>query len=290
MRPIFQPCLVNGPFADPALFVDVLFERARPALRPRRHHRPRPAQDPADESRLRDAHAHGPFRGLRPPASHLPRAAHARSLCSGLRASSSTSTIDSRRYTWNLVENYSVDLVITACEVSADGSRISRATVQLTRTLPAPRRRRERTARRPVARRTGPAGALRRARPWHPVPGICSAGSDARQRLAQSPGATRPCTGCLAERREARDHRRRAGRHSGHGPMARRRDDARGATVARTVAAGGHAVRAGPEDRLRLRRAYAGHVKQFRAHQPARRGRRPAVHRGDVSRARRRRG
>ena len=27
MRPTFQPCLVNGPFADPALFVDVLFER-----------------------------------------------------------------------------------------------------------------------------------------------------------------------------------------------------------------------------------------------------------------------
>jgi len=31
MRPILQPSLVNGPFADPALFVDVLFERrARP--------------------------------------------------------------------------------------------------------------------------------------------------------------------------------------------------------------------------------------------------------------------
>jgi len=27
MRPIFQPRLVNGPFGDPALFVDVLFER-----------------------------------------------------------------------------------------------------------------------------------------------------------------------------------------------------------------------------------------------------------------------
>jgi hypothetical protein len=27
MRPIFQPSLVNGPLADPALFVDVLFER-----------------------------------------------------------------------------------------------------------------------------------------------------------------------------------------------------------------------------------------------------------------------
>jgi hypothetical protein len=27
MRPILQPSLVNGRFADPALFVDVLFER-----------------------------------------------------------------------------------------------------------------------------------------------------------------------------------------------------------------------------------------------------------------------
>ena len=27
MRPIFQPRLVNGPFGDPALFVDILFER-----------------------------------------------------------------------------------------------------------------------------------------------------------------------------------------------------------------------------------------------------------------------
>lgn len=27
MRPIFQPHLVNGPFDDPALFVDALFER-----------------------------------------------------------------------------------------------------------------------------------------------------------------------------------------------------------------------------------------------------------------------
>jgi len=27
MRLSFQPCLVNGPFAEPALFVDLLFER-----------------------------------------------------------------------------------------------------------------------------------------------------------------------------------------------------------------------------------------------------------------------
>ena len=35
MRPIFQPRLVNGPFGDPALFVDVLFERR--ALREAKH-------------------------------------------------------------------------------------------------------------------------------------------------------------------------------------------------------------------------------------------------------------
>lgn len=27
MRPVFQPRQANGPFGDPALFVDVLFER-----------------------------------------------------------------------------------------------------------------------------------------------------------------------------------------------------------------------------------------------------------------------
>jgi ribonuclease Z len=127
MRPTFQPRLVNGPFADPALFVDVLFERRAllfdlgdiSALAPRKILR---------TSHVFVTHTHmDHFVGfdrllriclgrVRPltlfgPAGFVARVQH--------RLAS---------YTWNLVENYSVDLVITACEVSADGTRLSRAT------------------------------------------------------------------------------------------------------------------------------------------------------------------
>jgi len=127
MRPIFQPHLVNGPFADPALFVDVLFERRAflfdlgdiSALPPRKILR---------TSHVFVTHTHmDHFVGFdrllriclgraRPltlfgPAGFIEHVHH--------RLAS---------YTWNLVENYSVDLAITACEVSADGSRMSCAT------------------------------------------------------------------------------------------------------------------------------------------------------------------
>jgi ribonuclease Z len=127
MRPIFQPCLVNGPFADPALFVDVLFERRAllfdlgdiTALPPRKILR---------TSHVFVTHTHmDHFVGFdrllriclgraRPltlfgPAGFIEQVHH--------RLAS---------YTWNLVENYSVDLSVAACEVSADGSRMSRAT------------------------------------------------------------------------------------------------------------------------------------------------------------------
>jgi ribonuclease Z len=124
MRPIFQPHLVNGPFADPALFVDVLFERRAllfdlgdiAALPPRKILR---------TSHVFVTHTHmDHFVGFdrllriclgraRPltlfgPANFIEHVHH--------RLAS---------YTWNLVENYSVDLTITACEVSADGSRMN---------------------------------------------------------------------------------------------------------------------------------------------------------------------
>jgi len=127
MRPIFQPRLVNGPFADPALFVDVLFERRAllfdigdiAALPPRKILR---------TSHVFVTHTHmDHFVGFdrllriclgraRPltlfgPAGFMEHVHH--------RLAS---------FTWNLVENYDVDLAITACEVSADGSRVSRAT------------------------------------------------------------------------------------------------------------------------------------------------------------------
>jgi ribonuclease Z len=126
MRPTFQPCLVNGPFADPALFVDVLFERRAllfdlgdiASLAPRKILR---------TSHVFVTHTHmDHFVGFdrllriclgraRPltlfgPAGFIEHVHH--------RLAS---------FTWNLVENYSVDLAITACEVSDDGSHLRRA-------------------------------------------------------------------------------------------------------------------------------------------------------------------
>jgi ribonuclease Z len=123
MRPIFQPRLVNGPFADPALFVDVLFDRRAllfdlgdiTALPPRKILR---------TSHVFVTHTHmDHFVGFdrllrvslgrpRPlklfgPAGFIDRVEH--------RLGS---------YTWNLVENYCVDLTIDACEVAADGAHL----------------------------------------------------------------------------------------------------------------------------------------------------------------------
>jgi ribonuclease Z len=121
MRPIFQPRLVNGPFSDPALYVDVLFDRRAllfdlgdiTALPPRKVLR---------TSHVFVTHTHmdhfvgfdrllriclGRARPLKlfGPAGFIDRVEH--------RLAS---------YTWNLVENYSVELAIDACEVAADGS------------------------------------------------------------------------------------------------------------------------------------------------------------------------
>jgi len=120
MRPIFQPRLVNGPFGDPALFVDVLFERRAllfdlgdiAALPPRRLLR---------TSHVFVSHAHmDHFIGFdrllrvclgrqRPlalygPARFIEQVEHK------LAA-----------FTWNLVENYAVDLGLTVHEVTGDG-------------------------------------------------------------------------------------------------------------------------------------------------------------------------
>jgi ribonuclease Z len=126
MRPIFQPCLVNGPFADPALFVDVLFERRAllfdlgdiTTLAPRKILR---------TSHVFVTHTH---------MDHFVGFDRLLRICLGrarpLTLFGPAGFIDQvnhrlASFTWNLVENYSVDLIVTACEVSADGSRISRA-------------------------------------------------------------------------------------------------------------------------------------------------------------------
>jgi ribonuclease Z len=120
MRPIFQPRLVNGPFGDPALYVDVLFERRAllidlgdiAALPPRKLLR---------TGHVFVSHAHmDHFVGFdrllrvclgrpRPlelygPARFIEQVGHK------LAA-----------FTWNLVENYAVDLSLTAHEATGDG-------------------------------------------------------------------------------------------------------------------------------------------------------------------------
>jgi len=120
MRPIFQPRLVNGPFGDPALFVDVLFERRAllfdlgdlAALPPRKLLR---------TSHVFVSHTHmDHFVGFdrllrvclgreRPLALYGPE--HFIGQVGHKLAA----------FTWNLVENYAVDLVLSVHEVGGDG-------------------------------------------------------------------------------------------------------------------------------------------------------------------------
>ncbi len=121
MRPIFQPRLVNGPFGDPALYVDLLFERRAllfdlgelAALPPRKLLR---------TSHVFVSHTHmdhfvGFDRMLRVclgrerplslygPPGFIAQVGHK------LAA-----------FTWNLVEKYAVDLSITVHETDGDGA------------------------------------------------------------------------------------------------------------------------------------------------------------------------
>jgi len=126
MRPIFQPRLVNGPFGDPALFVDILFERRAllldlgdlAALPPRKLLR---------TSHVFVSHTH---------MDHFVGFDRLLRVCLGRERPLTLYGPDGfirqvqhklAAFTWNLVENYAVDLAITVCEVSADG-RLRRAT------------------------------------------------------------------------------------------------------------------------------------------------------------------
>jgi len=120
MRPIFQPQLVNGPFGDPALFLDVLFERRAllfdlgdlAALPPRKLLRTSHvfvSHTHMDhfvgfDRLLRTCLGRGRPLALYGPEHFIEQVEHK------LAA-----------FTWNLVENYPVDLELAVHEVTADG-------------------------------------------------------------------------------------------------------------------------------------------------------------------------
>jgi ribonuclease Z len=125
MTPQFHPTLVNGPFDDPAVYVDFLFER-RAILFDLGDIRALPPRKIMRLTHIFISHTHiDHFFGF----DHLLR------LCLGREKRvhlfgppGFTDRVEHRlaSYTWNLVENYPTDFTIVATELHPDGRCISR--------------------------------------------------------------------------------------------------------------------------------------------------------------------
>ncbi len=148
MRPIFDAMLVNRTFGDPGVLIDLKFER-RAILFDIGDVAPLPTRKLLRVSDVFVSHTHmDHFAGF----DHLLRVCLGRD--TGVRLYGPDRFIDQlghklAAYTWNLVQNYATDFVITAHEVTGDG-RILRARY----------RSRERFAREPLPETQAPRGVL----------------------------------------------------------------------------------------------------------------------------------
>jgi ribonuclease Z len=120
MRPTFQPRLVNGPFGDPALYLDILFER-RALLLDLGDIGTLPPRKILRTTHVLVSHTHmDHFIGF----DRLLRVCLGRDRPLALYGPEGfIGQVEHKlsAFTWNLVENYAVDLEITACEFSSTG-------------------------------------------------------------------------------------------------------------------------------------------------------------------------
>lgn len=124
MTPRFHPSLVNGPFDDPALYVDFLYER-RALLFDLGDIRALPPRKILRLSHIFISHTH---------IDHFIGFDHLLRLCLGREKRvhlfgppGFTARVEHRlaSYTWNLVESYPADFTVIATELHPDGRSIS---------------------------------------------------------------------------------------------------------------------------------------------------------------------
>lgn len=124
MTPQFHPCLVNGPFDDPAVYVDFLYER-RALLFDLGDIRALPPRKILRLTHVFISHTH---------IDHFIGFDHLLRLCLGREKRihlfgppGFTAQVEHRlaSYTWNLVESYPTDLTLVAAELHPDGRSIS---------------------------------------------------------------------------------------------------------------------------------------------------------------------